>query len=66
MLLKSGVQITLLYIKGHKDNAENFQNLTRWAQLNIIADHMAKHILIEFLVQGNEVRSSSFHSEGWP
>ena len=45
LLLKNrGLIISLSHIKGHQDDEENFQNLTRWAQLNVIADHKAKKI----------------------
>ena len=52
------------HIKGHQGDAENFQNLTRWAQINVMADHKAKQKLSEFIIPGNEVKLSVFHGEG--
>ena len=53
---KKGLHICLLHIKGHQDDAEFFQNLTRWAQLNVMADHKSKQRLSEFIIQGSEVK----------
>ena len=30
-----------------------------------MADHKAKQRLSEYIIQGNEVKSPSFHAEGW-
>ncbi len=66
LLLKNrGLIISLSHIKGHQDDEGNFQNLSRWDQLNVIADHKAKKRLAEFFLQGIEVKSSTYHGEGW-
>ena len=53
------------HIKGHQDDAENFQNLTRWAQLNVMAGYKVRQRLSEFIIQGNGIKSLMFHGEGW-
>ena len=64
-LENKGLTINLSSIKRHQDDAENFQNLSRWAQLNVMADHKAKQRLSIFLLQGIDVKPSTFHGEGW-
>ena len=54
MLLNRSLNFSLFDVKVNQDDTKNFQNLTRRAQLNIIANHMAKVRLVEFLVQENE------------
>jgi ribonuclease HI len=39
----SPIQWTFQHIKGHQDDAENFEYLDRWAQLNVMADQLAKN-----------------------
>ncbi len=60
-LKRNRLLISLSHIKGHQDDTENFQILRRWSQLNVMVDHKAKQNLTEFILQGNEVKSSSFH-----
>ena len=54
-VIKKGLHISVSYIKGYQVDAENFQNLARCVQLNVIVDHMGEGRLIEFLAQKNEV-----------
>ena len=65
VLLIRSLEIRLSHFKGYQDDAKINKNLTRWVQLNIIADHVAKSRLVEFLAQDNKVKFSSFHGEGW-
>ena len=44
-------KIKLRHVKGHQDDAINFYNLDRWAQLNVLVDSMAKQKLTEALAQ---------------
>ena len=60
-----GLIINIQHIKGHQDDLQQFDQLSRWAQLNIIADQAAKKRLGEFLMHNSEICSSSFHGEGW-
>ena len=57
--------ISLSHIKRHQDDAENFQNLSRWVQLNVMADHKAKQILSGFIIKGNDIKLSTLYGEGW-
>ena len=42
---KAGLEIDIGHIKGHQDDIQRFEFLSRWSQLNVIADGMAKHRL---------------------
>ena len=64
-LKNCGLHITLQHIKGHQDDSHQFDDLSRWAQLNILVDQAAKKRLGEFFMQRSDVYSSSFHGEGW-
>ena len=48
-----------------QDDAEKFQNSTKWAQLNLMADHNVKQRLAEFVLQGSKVKLSLFYGDGW-
>ena len=51
MLLNRCLNTSFLHIKGHQDDAKDYQHLTRWILLNVIADHMVNIILVEFFAQ---------------
>ena len=44
---KEGLEIVISHIKGHQDDLQRFESLTRWSQLNVIADGMAKKRLAQ-------------------
>jgi hypothetical protein len=56
------VTTTLKHVKGHQDDNENFYQLDRWAQLNVMADTMAKRKLTDAMNNDefHEKRTSSF------
>ena len=60
-----GLSVNMKHVKGHQDKYTYFEELPRWAQLNILADQEAKKRLLEFLMNGGDVKSSSYHGEGW-
>ena len=64
-LILRAIKENIAALTGHQDDAENVQNLTRWAQLNLMADHKVRQRLSEFLIQGNEAKLSSFYRKGW-
>ena len=57
--------VTIQHVKRHQDDVAQFDELSRWAQLNVLVDQEAKKRLLEFFMQGGDVRSSAFHGEGW-
>ena len=62
---KVGLHIEMGHMKGHQDNLQRFEFLTRWSQLNVIADGKAKSRLAQHFYQKNKVCKSIFHKEGW-
>ena len=64
-LEKAGLYIEIWHIKGHQDNIQRFEFLTRWSQLNVIADGMAKNRLAQHFYLKEKVCKSSYHKEGW-
>ena len=57
--------VTIQHVKGHQDDVAQFDELSRWAQINAFVDQEAKKRLLEFFMQGGEVISSAFHGEVW-
>ena len=49
-----GLNVYMRHVKGHQDEHTYFEELPRWAQLNILADQAAKKRLLEFLMNGGE------------
>ena len=63
-LYQRGIKMKIKHTKGHQDNLIYFEDIFRWNQRNVLVDQAAKKILMEFFMQGVELRSSSFHGEG--
>ena len=42
-----GLRVELGHIKGHQDDIQRFESLSRWSQLNVIVDGKAKSRLAE-------------------
>ena len=64
-LNKEGLEIVMSHIKGHQDDIQRFESLTRWSQLNVIADNMAKKRLAQHFYSKEKVGKSRYHKEGW-
>ena len=64
-LEKEGLEIEIKHIKGHQDDLQRFEFLSRWSQLNVIADGKAKNRLANHFHSRNKVRISVYHKEGW-
>ena len=60
-LEKEGLCIEIEHTKGHQDDLQRLEFLTRWSQLNVIADGKAKNRLAQHFYSKNKVRISRYH-----
>ena len=56
---------SIRHIKGHQDDIQRFESLSRWSQLNFIVDGNAKHRLAQYFYSKNKVPISRYHKEEW-
>ena len=56
-LRKRNLHILFWHIKGHQDDKLNFNQLNRWAKMNILVDLSAKERLKKQIIQIKEINS---------
>ena len=56
--------VTIQHVKRHQDDVAQFDELSRWAQLNVLVDQEAKKRLLEFLCKAETLDPPLFTGKG--